>query len=497
MSKIRRLLLTINQSSTPTLVISAPESFYGHYFYCTCKYDGVVVTPIWSITSGSSYASINEYGRVDITSGISDKTIVIQCEHDGLVATASILISYDNQLIVEGPDRIEGTSGNVIARYNSNVVTPTWSITSGSNYATIDSAGVITVLSTGTIMVRAFYSGYPATKSISVVYVEGTSSQTIVDEDGSVTTETTTTTTDPDTGAITESSTATTVHEDGSISETNSTTITQEDGSSETSSTTMNQDGTSSHMDAVTNVDGSSSSTTTSYDANGDPTDRTNQDTDVLGNENTQNIIYEDGEPVVTGYVIDTSGNTSGTGEEITGSGVDTEFLPFNGSAGVGFVLHIYFHTVKTQQPNPPLVVDTEDTGSNYLFNIMTAKSPFKPWRGFHIRWTLKKTDYTSGNLEFGYTSATATSTSRSNITQQGDGNYDITVTYDPNKTVMSKKFTVRDNRRSVNMVSNDTTFETNDLDFLLGYALNQQGDGYRYSNVTIYDFSIEKLSSS
>ena len=43
-------------------------------------------------------------------------------------------------------------------------------------------------------------------------------------------------------------------------------------------------------------------------------------------------------------------------------------------------------------------------------------------------------------------------------------------------------------------MVDKDITFETNDLDFLLGYALNQQEQGYRYSNVQIMDFSITKL---
>ena len=316
---------------------------------------------------------------------------------------------------------------------------------------------------------------------------------TVVGEDGSVTTTTTTTEVDPETGATTVTSNSHTTQEDGYVSTTNSETTTNTDGSYTSNSSTTNQDGSSSTVNSVGNADGSSETHGMNYDSNGDPTDGYNNEIDTSGNSSTQDVEYINGDPVVTGYNIDTSSNPDGE-KEITGTGVDTEFLPFNGSGGAGFTLHIAFHTVKTEQPNPPLVVDTEDTGANYLFNIMTAKSPFQPWRGFHIRWALKKTDYTSGNIEFGYTAAGASSTTRSNITQQSNGNYDITVIYDPNKTTINKKLRVIDNRRSVTMVDKDITFETNDLDFLLGYALSQAGTGYRYSNVQILDFSITKL---
>ena len=53
-----------------------------------------------------------------------------------------------------------GTSGNAIARYNSTIVTLTWSITSGNQYATIDNTGAISIVSSGMIIVSATYSGY-------------------------------------------------------------------------------------------------------------------------------------------------------------------------------------------------------------------------------------------------------------------------------------------------------------------------------------------------
>lgn len=478
---------------THTFNIISENSYVGKFFYCVSKYDNETVFGTWSITSGSQYASINENGKVTINEGVSNSSITIQCVYDGNTATKDITISYDNQLTIECASELVGTSGNAIARYNTTIVSPTWSITSGNQYATIASDGTITIISSGSITISASYSGYQATRTVNVTYISGQSSSTEVNEDGSVTTTTTTTVENQD-GSTTETSSSTTTHEDGSISITESETNTNTDGSSSTTSTTTNQDGTSSETETNVASDGSSVSSTTNYDENGDPTSGSNNTTDVQGNSNTQELTYdENGDATVTGYTIDTSGNENGTGEELTGNGVNTEFVAFSNPQTEGFEMHMVFRTVKTEQPNPPLVVDTEDSGSNYLFNIMTCKSPNKPYRGFHIRWALAKKNYSSGNLVLGYTASNASSTTSRTLYGVNDI-YDITIIYDPLLVKYPSKFRCISNQGQFSTVSANITFESTQFDVVLGYAINQQGNPYRYSNVTIYEFSITKL---
>lgn len=315
------------------LVINAPSSYTGKSFFCTCQYSGVTVYPTWAITSGSQYASINSNGKVTINEGVTDQSITVTATYSGQTETKTISISYDNQLTIEGADTMTGTSGNVIAKYNSTVVTPTWSITSGGSHATINSSGAITIISSGEITISATYNNYTATKTITLVYNANQSSQTEVDPDtGAVTTTETTTTTDPDTGATTETSTSTTTNEDGSTSTTETETVVNPDGSGTTSSTTQNSDGTSSETNGTMNADGSSQSQTTNYDENGDPTSGSNNTVDTSGNSNTQDVVYdENGNSSVSGYTVDTSGNPNGTGEGTPTGGLDTGLIVFDG----------------------------------------------------------------------------------------------------------------------------------------------------------------------
>ena len=478
---------------TYTFNIVSEDTYVGKFFYCTCKFNGEQVFGTWSMGLGNQYASINANGKVTINSGVQNQNIIVNCTYGGYSDSKTITISYDNQLAIECAAEISGTSGNAVAMYNSDVVTPTWSITSGNQYATINSNGEITILSSGTIVIQAVYSSYTTTKTVSVAYVIGQSSSTEIGDDGSVTTTTTTIVENQD-GSTTETSTSTTTHDDGSVSNTETETTTNQDGSSTSSSTTVNSDGTSSQSDTNVASDGSSTNVTTNYDENGDPTSGSSNTTDVQGNSNTQEVVYdENGDTEVVGYTIDTSGNESGSGEELTGNGVNTEFVPFSNAGSEGFEMHIVFRTVKTEQPNPPIVVDTEDTGSNYLFNIMTCKSPNKPYRGFHIRWALSKKNYSSGNLVLGYTAANASSTTSRTMYGVNDI-YDITITYDPLLVKYPSKFRCVSNQGQFSTVSTNITFESNQLDFVLGYAVNQQGNPYRYSNVTIYEFSVVRL---
>ena len=423
----------------------------------------------------------------------------------------------------------------------------TWSIVSGNSYASINQNGEITINSNANnsnITVRFDYDGLHVEKQINLTYLSGSSSTTEVEvienQDGTTTTTTTSTTENQD-GSSTSNSTSNTYDENGNITQTTETTITDDgNGNTTNTSTTTNQDGSSSSTEIINNADGtssesnttttapdengsitttgttvnydsngdvtgsqsseitenqdgSSSSTITNYDSNGDPTDTTNNTIDTDGNSNTQDIEYDNnGDPIVTGYTIDTSGNTSGTGEAITGEGVETGFYPFDGSTG--FEMHIRFYSRKQDQPNPPIVTDTEDTGSNYHFTILASKDPYSPWPGFHIRWTLAKKNYSSGSLYFGYKGTTGSSANRALSLSKHDDMYDFTVSYDPQLKKYPSKFRCQDNLNGGATISLNIDFNPLDYGFTLGYNINQQGQPYRYSNVTIHEFSITKI---
>ena len=83
----------------------------------------------------------------------------------------------------------------------------------------------------------------------------------------------------------------------------------------------------------------------------------------------------ENGDPIVTGYSIDTSGSEDGT-KELNLDGVNTEFYGFNSVDG--FILNLHFTIDFTDQPA------NQNEG---LHNILTMKraNP-SPWYGFQIR---------------------------------------------------------------------------------------------------------------
>lgn len=517
---IRRRLLNFIPVVSHTLQIIAEDNYVGKVFYCTCTYDGQQVFGTWSITVGGSYASINENGKVTINEGVEDETITVQCTYAESSTEMDITISYDNQLTIECADTLTGTSGNAIARYNSTVVTPVWSITSGNAYATIDATGAITIADSGAVTLQAIYNNYTATKNINVVYVSGTSSSTEVNDDGSVTTTETTTTTDPETGATIEETTSTTVNEDGSTSSTTGTTTINTDGSSETTSTTTNQDGTSSSTQSTTsapdqetgavttetsttnydgsgnvtgstenttveNTDGSSTSQTNNYDENGDPTTTTNNSIDTSGNSSTQEITYDsNGDPVVTGYTVDTSEGT-GAGKAIT-DGLNTEYYPFDPTRG--FILEIDFTIDFANQPAG------QDENHH---NILTAKRATpSPWYGFQIRHS-----QTNKYIQLGTQFATGSNTNTQiNPIGMVDNvaRYHLQIYYDP--TISTNNFICRNLINDTVVFSATNVFpDIEDLKYLkvcLGCAMDANGDPYRYSNITIHDFYIEKLSN-
>lgn len=278
---------------------------------------------------------------------------------------------------------------------------------------------------------------------------------------------------------------AQTVNEDGSVSNTTATQTTNEDGSYTSESTTTNQDGSSSTTNSIGNADGSSETHGTSYDSNGDPTDAFNNEIDTSGNSSTQTIEYEDGEPVVSGYTIDTSGNPDGD-KEIR-DGVNTEYYAFDTTRG--FILHIEFEVDMSNKP----------PGQNENHhNILTAKraNP-SPWYGFQLRQS-----NTTKNIIIGTQFATGSNTNTNimpSVTTGNWGYYDLTITYDP--TLERNQFTCYDNYGQKNVTTKTGTFpDIDELKYLkmtLGCALDENGNEYRFANINVFDFSVQRLPSN
>ena len=173
--------------------MSVSDDFVGRTIYCKCVRAGQLIPGTWELTQGSQYATINQNGRIDINAGVQNRILTISCTVDGSTATRTIEVSYDNQLSIEGSDSMSGTYGTVVARYNGAVVTPTWNLTAGQANATIGNDGTITIIQSGDITVSATYNGYTTTKNIAVAYVANTRTETVVEEDGAITTITETT----------------------------------------------------------------------------------------------------------------------------------------------------------------------------------------------------------------------------------------------------------------------------------------------------------------
>ena len=472
----------------PSFTISMEDSYVGRSIQCQCTYDGSIVVGRWTLMSGNEYATMNENGKIAIAEGVIDADIIIYCEYNNNSATKRINISYDNELAIECAPKIIGESGNAIATYNSSIVQPSWSISSGQSYATIDNSGQISITSSGHVTITATYNNYSCTKTIEVEYAANTSSETTIDEDGSITTSQSTTTQNPD-GTTTTNTSSTTVRDDGFISQTEAILVENEDGSSTLTATTTNQDGTTSQQEKETNADGSSTSTTTNYDIEGDPTAKVNEDVDVDGNASTQTIAYdENGDEVVTGYAIDTSGNEEGT-KPLDQDAVNTEFYGFNSVDG--FVMDLHFTIDFTDQP------PNQNEG---LHNILTMKraNP-SPWYGFQIRHSSTAKNITLGTqFEFGSNTNTAVSPSTTNwvVTNQ-IAEFNFHVTYDP--TLFSNTFVAQELISNKKIYSSNYLFpdlpELRYLTVCLGCALDENAQPYRYSKINVLNFSLQKIT--
>ena len=340
----------------------------------------------------------------------------------------------------------------------------TWSVISGGTYATIDNTGFIvysTAASNTNITIQAVYSSFTATHDMVITYKSGSQSET--------TTETTT----DESGNTVTTTTVVTENEDGSSVTNESSVVTDESGNTiQTTESTTNA-----------NADGSYDSTSTTYDENGDPTETTNASGDTDGNVNTQGITYENGEPVVTGYTIDTTSGDSG-GKVYNEDGVNTEYYAFDLTHG--FVLHIHFYINFNNQP-----AGQDENHHNIL--TMKRASP-SPWYGFQLRHTSTNKVIILGT-QFSTGSNTNTNISGQTTASANTVEYDLTITYNP--TASKNSFVCYNNLASKNVYTSNNKFpDIDDLKYLkvtIGYAMDPNGDPYRYSNINVLDFSLQR----
>lgn len=407
-------------------------------------------------------------------------------------------------IIGAGGEIVRAVSCQYIALYDNVEVTSSdmvWSILSGSEYATIDNSGFLTVdedANENEVVITCSYRGLFATKHLTVTYVSGSTSDTesettvVVDPSTGAVTETTTittTTTDSSGNTSTQTTiTETVTNQDGSSSSTETQTNVNTDGSSTSSSTTTNYDNNgditgSSSNDTTINADGSSTSSTTNYNSSGDPVTGENVMVDTGGNVDTQNLEYnENGDPVVTGYTIDTSAS-GGQGKEIT-DGVNTEYYAFDLTRG--FEMNIEFTIDFANQP---------PNQNEYLHNILTMKRATpSPWYGFQLRQSVKN-KYIELGTQFSTGNNTNTTIRPSDLVGNV-GHYKLKIIYDP--TAETNKFVCTNELTGATVLTRNATFpdlpELRYLTTTLGCALDSNGDPYRYSNINVTDFSIVKL---
>lgn len=394
------------------------------------------------------------------TTGVTGTTLMTSLQFGGAIDTT-------HTLTIGGASTVAAESCQYVAIYdNIGGVTATWSIISGGTYATIASDGTVTIDSSAdnsAVTVQAAYGGLTATKEVVLTYLSGSTSET-----------TTETVVDIETGEVTTTTTTTTENQDGSSQVSTETVYYNEDGEIEGSTTS----------EIIENADGSSSTTTINYDENGDPIDKTSEEIDTSGNVNTQQVEYdENGVEVVTGYDIDTSGSEGGT-KNYNEEGVNTEFYALD--ATQGFILNIHFTIDFSNQP---------PNQNENLHNIICMKrNTSSPWYGFQLRQSATN-KYIQLGTQFATGNNTNTNIQPSNLVGNV-GEYNLTITYDP--TLSTNSFLCVNNITGANVYKSNLKFLDDEsmkyLKLTIGYAMQADESPYRYSNINVKNFSIEKI---
>ncbi len=140
---------------------------------------------LWSIVSGSNFASINaESGTLTIkpaASSVQSITIKATSKYNGaIVATKTISVKYQETvdvltgISISGPDNANISGAQYTIIYNPSNTSRkgvVWSITSGTNYASVDQNGNLIVVGNGAVTLQAVSihnASITSTKTITV-----------------------------------------------------------------------------------------------------------------------------------------------------------------------------------------------------------------------------------------------------------------------------------------------------------------------------------------
>lgn len=393
------------------------------------------------IKSNSNFYKTNKYYKkvnsawTQITEG--EFTAYLQ---GGIVPVFSNQVLPPDTFEIGCPTSVASETCQCVAIFNKDIVSgATWSVVSGSTYATIDSSGLLEILSgasSSSVTIRAEYLGHTDEHDITVTYVSGSTSET--------TTET----------------------------------VVDASGKTKTTITTVteNEDGTT-----------SSESTAVVYNTDGNPVEKTYEVVDTDSNVSTREIEYDsNGEEIVVGYTIDTTDNPDGV-KTFNGDGVNTEYYAFDITRG--FVAEMAF-TIDCSN-NPPGQDDN-------LHNILTMKrqNP-EPWYGFQIRQS-STNKYIQLGTQFSGSTNTNTRINPTQITGN-TAEYSLRITYDP--TSSGDTFVCEDLLSGTTVFTSKKLFpDIQELKYLkvtLGYAMDPNGEPFRFSNVGFKNFTIEAIKPS
>lgn len=346
------------------------------------------------------------------------------------------------RLQITAPSDLVAQSCQCHAASNGNIIPSgvTWSVLSGNEYATIDSTGLVTVLpvaSSAAIVISAEYNGSLATHTMNVTYRAGSTSNTTIST--------------VDDGQGNTIVTVTTVTENG--------------------------DGTT-----------SSESTGITYNSDGDPIEKVNENIDTSGNVITQEIEYdENGGELVVGYTVDTSDNPNGS-KNYNGDGVNTEYYALDATRG--FIMDLHFTIDFTNQP--------AGQNDNHHNIINSKRATPEPWYGFQIRQTS-----TNKYINLGTQFQTGTNTNAKVTTTDANKyngsasiyEYNFHIVYDP--TAASNNFVCDELIGGYHVSYNNVFPDIPDLEYIkttIGCALDENGDPFRFSNINLFHFSLEKI---
>ena len=258
----------------------------------------------------------------------------------------------------------------------------------------------------------------------------------------------------------------------------------------------------------VDNGDGSVTTTTINKDNNGNPTDKTVETVDASGNVSTQEIIYVNGEEVVTGYTIDTSDNPNGTFELDGTNSVDTGVIAFDGN-DFTITLVAKFNINDISGTANPVVAFRDYSDGGCMVNIHNSS----------VRWMNENntSSVTTGKtLSFGFTKYTGGSSTSGSYYFRWISKYNNYYwTYGTGETEKQLKIVIRNQSNVISAyIYNDSdtlvahpaststmplttdfsSMSLDDITVVLGY-FNNNGTN-RYTKFDVISFSVEKTIS-